>query len=163
MISTNLRYNPPDLMQKINDLPRNMRGPAVEEASKYLIGDGTHGLKHYVAYRYISRRQAYGSTFKSDAQRRKVMGMIRRGEILPGYPRRTGRLQRGWSIVGSGVSSRIVNSENYAGYVVGDPGQSRHEEMAGWRRVGLIIASNNDGMLRAVDLRIAREIRERGL
>ena len=163
MISTNLRYNPPDLAQIISDLPRSLRGAAVEEASKYLVGDGARGLKHYVAYKYITRRAAYGQTFKSDAQRRKVMGMIRRGEILPGYPRRTGNTQRNWVIINQGVRTQIRNDTQGAFYTVGDPGQARLNELIGWRRLGLIIASNEYGMVRAVDLMFARIIKEKGL
>lgn len=163
MINISTRTNPPNLAQVISDLPRNLRGPATEEAAKYLIGNGSHGLSHYPNYTHISRAAAYGQTFVSDRQRRKVMAMIRSGEILPGYPRRTGNTQRGWIIVGSGASSKIRNDTAGAFYSHGDPGQAKLNEMGGWRRIGLIIASNERGMLHAVDLRIAREIRERGL
>jgi hypothetical protein len=163
MLSTNLRYNPPNLTQLINDLPRSVRGVAVEEASRYLVGDGSRGLSHYPNYSFVSRTAAYGRPFQSDRQRRKFFAMLRNGEILPGFPRRTGRLQRGWTISYSGVSSRITNVENYAGYVVGDPGQARLNEMGGWRRIGLIIASNENGMVQAADRAAQRVIREMGL
>lgn len=163
MISTNVRYTPANLMEVISELPRNMRGLAVEEASRYLVGNQSRGLMHYVQYNYVTRQAAYGRTFFSDRQRRKVMAMIRSGEITPGYPRRTGRMQRGWAIAYSGVTSRIINVENYATYVVGDPGQSRHEEMVGWRRVGLIIATNERGMIQSVDRVIQEYINTKGL
>jgi hypothetical protein len=163
MLSTNLRYTPANLSQLISDLPRSVRGVAVEEASRYLVGNQTRGLMHYSNYTYITRTAAYGRPFQSDRQRRKVFAMIRNGEILPGYPRRTGRLQRGWQIINSGVSTKIVNTEAYAGYVVGDPGQSRHEELAGWRRIGLIIASNERGMIQAADRAAQESIRAMGL
>lgn len=163
MISTNLRYRPANLAEIITNLPRDLRGPAVEAASVYLVGDGNHGLKHYPVYSYIRRATAYGQTFKSPQQRRKVMAMIRNGEILPGFPRRTGNTQRGWYITGSGVTSRIRNDTLGAFYTVGDPGQARLNELAGWRRMGLIIASNQLGMIRAADQRIMQEIRNKGL
>jgi hypothetical protein len=163
MLSTNLRYNPPNLTQLINDLPRSVRGVAVEEASRYLVGDGSRGLSHYPNYSFVSRTAAYGRPFQSDRQRRKFFAMLRNGEILPGFPRRTGRLQRGWVISYSGVTSRITNVENYAGYVVGDPGQARLNELAGWRRMGLIIASNTNGMVQAADRAAQTVIRQMGL
>jgi hypothetical protein len=163
MLSTNLRYNPPNLTQLINDLPRSVRGVAVEEASSYLVGDGSRGLSHYPNYSFVSRTAAYGRPFQSDRQRRKFFAMLRNGEILPGFPRRTGRLQRGWVISYSGVTSRITNVENYAGYVVGDPGQARLNELAGWRRMGLIIASNTNGMVQAADRAAQTVIRQMGL
>lgn len=163
MVSLNVRTKPPNLAELISSLPRDLRGPAVETASVYLIGNSTRGLKHYVAYNYVTRRAAYGQTFFSDRQRRKVMAMIRNGEILPGFPRRTGNTQRSWDIIHNGVNSRIVNTTAGAFYTVGDPGQSRHEEKVGWRRVGLIVASNEKGMMQAVDQMVAREIKARGL
>jgi hypothetical protein len=163
MISANVRSNPPNLAQVISDLPRHLRGPATEEASKYLVGNGSHGLSHYPPYRYNSRASAYGFTFSSDRQRRKVMAMIRNGEILPGYPRRTGNTQRSWAIIYDGVKTRIINPTAGALYTVGDPGQARLNELGGWRRLGLIIASNENGMIRAAEQRVQREINDRGL
>jgi hypothetical protein len=157
MISFGVRTNPPNLAQVISDLPRSVRGPATEAAAIYLVGNSSRGLSHYPGYAYISRASAYGSSFFSDKQRRYVMAKIRSGEIQPGYPHRTGRLQRGWSIIQSGAATRVINAEPYAVYVVGDPGQSRHEEKAGWRRIGLIVASNEKGMIQAAD-RAAQDI-----
>lgn len=163
MLSTNLRYNPPNLMELINDLPRNMRGVAVEAASVYLVGDGTRGLTHYPAYRFISRTAAYGRPFQSDRQRRWFFAALRQGTILPGYPRRTGNTQRAWVITNSGVKSTIRNDTAGAFYTVGDPGQARLNELAGWRRLGLIIASNTNGMIQAAERAVEAEIRARGL
>ena len=163
MISFGVRYTPTNLTQVISDLPRSLRGPVTEAAAVYLVGDGSHGLRHYGTYRFITRTAAYGQAFQSDRQRRKFFAMLRNGEINPGYPRRTGRLQRGWTVIPQGVKTRIVNTEPYAVYVMGDPGQARQPELAGWRRVGLIVASNENGMIRAADQAAARIIREKGL
>jgi hypothetical protein len=163
MLSTNLRYTPANLTQLINDLPRSVRGLAVEEASRYLVGDGTRGLSHYPSYRFVTRTAAYGRPFQSDRQRRKFFAMLRNGEILPGFPRRTGRFQRGWVISYDGVRSRITNTEGHAVYLVGDPGQARLNEMGGWRRTGLIIASNENGMVQAADRAAQKVIRDMGL
>jgi hypothetical protein len=163
MISFGVRYTPTNLTQVISDLPRSLRGPVTEAAAVYLVGNSSRGLQHYSQYRYISRTAAYGRPFQSDKQRRKVFAMIRNGEILPGYPRRTGRLQRGWVVIPQGVKTRITNSEPYATYVVGDPGQARLNEMAGWRRYGLIVASNERGMIQAAEQKAQEVIREKGL
>lgn len=163
MIDFTVRYNPANLKDEISNLPRNIRGPVTEAAAAYLIGTPTRGLKNYPAYAYVTRRAAYGQSFFSDAQRRLVMAKIRSGEITPGFPKRTGRLQRSWTMVQSGVRTRIISSEPYAVYVVGDPGQSRHEEKVGWRKVGLIIASNERGMIQAAEQEAQRIIKARGL
>jgi hypothetical protein len=163
MIDFTIRYTPTNLTQEITDLPRNVRGPAIEAAAIYLVGDGTRGLRHYPIYRYASRTAAYGRPFQSEKQRRWFFAALRRGEILPGFPRRTGRLQRGWTVIPQGVRTRIVNSEPYSIYVVGDPGQARQPALAGWRRYGLIIASNQNGMIQAADRKAQEVIRARGL
>jgi hypothetical protein len=157
MISFGVRTSPPNLAQVISDLPRSVRGAATEAAARYLVGNGSHGLTHYPAYSYVTRRRAYGSSFFSDRQRRKVMAMIRSGEILPGYPRRTGRLQRGWTIVNNGTRTRITNAEPHAPFVMGDNTQSRHEALVGWREVSKIVATNENGMVAAAD-RAAQDI-----
>ena len=163
MISFGIRYRPSDLAGIISDLPRYLKGPMIQAAAVYLVGDGSHGLRHYGTYRFITRTAAYGQPFQSDRQRRKFFAMLRNGEINPGYPRRTGRLQRGWTVIPQGVKTRIVNTEPYAVYVMGDHGQARQPELAGWRRVGLIVASNERGMIQAADRRAQELIREKGL
>ena len=39
----------------LEETPRGTKGAAVEAAAKYLIGDNRHGLKHYPAYKWITR------------------------------------------------------------------------------------------------------------
>jgi hypothetical protein len=136
---------------------------ATEEASRYLVGDATHGLKHYVPYRYVTRLAAYGTSFFSDAQRRYVMGAIARGEIVPGVENRSYATQRGWTILYSGTSTRILNPTPGAYYTTDDIGQSRHEARVGWRKVSAIIASNERGMITAADRICQQFIRAQGL
>lgn len=163
MIDFTIRTTPTNLTQVISDLPKNLRGPATEEAALYLIGDTNRGLKHYPPYKYVSRMAAYGFTFFSDAQRRLVMAKIRSGEITPGISRRTGETARAWTVLYSGVKTRILNPTRGAYYTADDIGQSRHEAMVGWRRVSSIIASNQNGMSAAADKRAQQEIKARGL
>jgi hypothetical protein len=98
-------------------------------------------LKAYPAYKYVSRKRAYGQTFFSDRQRRYVMAAIRSGEISIGN-NRTGYLEKSWTVArpyGGQVSIR--NSAPYAGYVVGD-GQARQPGMVGWKKANDIIRAN---------------------
>lgn len=132
----------------ISSLQRNLRGKATEWISEWLIGNGSRGLKHYPPYKYVTRKSAYGQTFQSDRQRRYVMAKIREGSIDPGYPHRTGRLQRGWVKTGSGVGTRIVNAEPHAFYVMDTKGQARQPAKVGWRKVAEILASNIKGAVR---------------
>ena len=75
-------------------LPPAARKIAAPEIAIHLIGDDNRGLKHYVGYKYVSRKSAYGQTFSSDKQRRYVMAKIRSGEITPGRSNRSDKLSR---------------------------------------------------------------------
>ena len=132
----------------IDSLQRNLRGKATEWVSDWLIGNGSRGLKHYPPYKYVTRKSAYGQTFQSDKQRRYVMARIADGTIDPGAPHRTGRLQRGWTRIGSGVRTRIVNEEPHALYVMDTQGQARQPAKVGWRKVAEIISTNIRGAVR---------------
>jgi hypothetical protein len=131
----------------ISSLARNLRGIVTEAVSDYLIGDGRHGLKHYVPYRYVTRRAAYGKTFVSDKQRRFVMAMISEGRIDPGAPHRTGKLQRAWMKQGGGVGTRIINAADHAPFVMGTGTQARQPAKVGWRQVADIIETNIKGAI----------------
>jgi hypothetical protein len=144
-----LKVKPRDierLQAYLRSVPRGALKVALAAFSEYMLGK----LRHYPPYRYVSRKAAYGKTFVSDRQRRYVMAKIREGRIDPGYPHRTGRLQRGWEVKGEPYRTRIENKTPYAGFVMGDDAQSAHERKVGWRVVGVIVASNvKGGMVKA--------------
>ena len=137
----------------LHNLTRRLRGKAVEWISDWLIGDSSHGFKHYVPYRQVTRQAAYGRTFESDKQRRYVMARIAEGTIDPGFPHRTGRMQRGWVKRGAGVRTTIENTEGYTDYVMGR-GQARLNKMVGWRQVADVIATNIKGAIRHAEAMI---------
>lgn len=132
----------------ISSLPRNLRGLATKAMAEWFVGTGQRGLKRYPAYRYITRRLAYGKTFVSERQRHYVMARIREGTIDPGAPHRTGNYQRGWQIIDKGVRTQIVNNVPYAGFVGGDETQARLNKKVGWRTVSEIVATNIAGAIR---------------
>ena len=131
-----------------NELGYKTKGVAADAFSDYIIGDGTHGLRHYVKYRRVTRKEAYGQTFKSDKQRRWFFANLHEGNILPGYPRRTGRLQRGWDKKGSSTKITIFNREPYAKWVHGDRSQANLNALVGWRKTMDIVKSNVAGAIR---------------
>lgn len=161
MISTSVR-GIEQLKAFFKKIPVYTRKAAVEAATKYLIGDQSHGLKHYVNYRYVSRKSAYGQTFQSDKQRRYVMKKIRSGEIDPGTPHRTGALENGWAYntQGGGYGAKIYNTVPYAKYVMGDGTQARQPKKVGWRMVAEIIKTNIAGMMRAANQAVERELKK---
>lgn len=131
-------------------LPRGTVKAGLAAIAEYIIGDGTRGLKQYGAYKYVTRRRAYGSTFKSEKQRRYVMARIREGSIDPGVPHRTGRTQRGYMAkeARGGYAVQITNKEPGAYFTRDDTGQARLNALAGWKKAGAVVKSNMAGALR---------------
>ena len=144
--------------QTIDNISRNYRGVTTEAVSYYIV----QKLRFYPPYKYVSRREAYGTPFFSDAQRRYVMAAIAEGRIDPGYPHRTGELQRGWQTKGTGTLTRIVNDVPYAGYVMGNLSQSAHEYHVGWKKVKDIIVTYLPGALAYAREKVRQLIANKG-
>ena len=142
-------------------VPVEIRKGAVEEATKYLIGDSSHGLKHMVKYRYVSRKDAYGHTFVSDKQRKYVMARIREGSINPGSGYRSGQMVAGWGYTkqGGGYGATIYNKAKGAEFVYGDDTQARQITMVGHRKISEIISTNIAGAMQKVNQFVARWIK----
>lgn len=152
----------PKVRDFLSSLSRNLRKVGIDALIEYIIGNGQHGLKQYPPYKYVTRKRAYGQTFKSDKQRRYVMAKIRSGEIDPGYPHRTGRSQRGWQMVETGGKYQIVNPEVGAYYSNDDAGQARLNALVGWRKISSIIQSNMAGAIRHAYAAINAFITQKG-
>ena len=135
----------------IKSLPKGVKVVAMRAIGTYLVGDGRHGLKHYPAYKFITRRKAYGKSFESLKQQRWFFAAKAEGKILPGYPRRTGEIQRGWEFKERDSSWTHINITNEAegvGWVMG-ASQANQPRLAGWRDYMTVIASNMRGAIRA--------------
>lgn len=161
-IAIRVRQTPPDLARIIGEAPRMSRGRMTKAAAVYLIGNGSHGLMHYPAYKYITRKRAYGKTFASDAQRRFVMAGIRSGKIDPGYPHRTGILQRGWYVSSDGTKTSVKNDAPHGDVVMG-LGQARLNGLVGWRIYTKVIEDNINGMVRAANTELRAYYTEKGV
>jgi hypothetical protein len=149
----------PEIQEWLDTIKRGVKGKAMEWVAQYLVGDQSHGLMHYSPYRYITIHQAYGG-FVSAKQRRYVMARIAEGSITPGYPHRTGELQRSWSYKASGTYWTIKSSAPYAGYVMGDETQARLPALAGWRRMIDNVADNLNGAFRFAQARVKEWLQE---
>ena len=149
-----------DIRAFLTQFEYGARGAAAEASAEYVVGNQAHGLRHYVPYKYISIKQAYGG-FKSAKQRGYVMAMIKEGKIDPGVPHRTGEMQRAWEYHGSGTRYTIDNPTAYVGYVMGQD-QTRMHAIIGWRRVPEVIESNKAGMMRAAYAAVRQYREERG-
>ena len=101
----------------------------------YLIGDDSHGLKHYPNYKYVTRTAAYGQPFFSEAQRGFVMARIRDGTIVPGVENRSGA-QKDWQMKNDEHWDRIAVTNTSPGiqFTQGPETQAAQPQMVGWRR-----------------------------
>lgn len=139
----------PEVQAWLKTIANGVRTRSMEWVLQYLVGDQTHGLKHYPPYKYITMQRAYGG-FKSDRQRRYVMAMIKEGKIDPGVPHRTGELQRGWTyrMWSQATQGTISNPTSYAQYVMGNEQQANMHKLIGWRTVMTNIKDNLQGAFR---------------
>ncbi len=141
----------------IKTIPHGVTRVGIYAIAEYILGDQTHGLKHYPPYRYITRKKAYGKTFSSDKQRRFVMAAIREGRIDPGVPHRTGNTQRAWRLIKSNpYRPKIVAKGAGPYYTADDQGQARLNAMIGWRKMAKNIADNMVGALRHANAEIRK-------
>lgn len=133
---------------------------------KYIIGTPAGGLKHYVPYRYVTRAQGFphlryttvtGKTvigYRSAKQHRFVMASINEGAIMPGFPHRTGRMQRGWTYGGEWTHLYIYNPVGYTKHVMGDLTQTKMHGMIGWQRTWMIVRERWAGAIVAAKLAV---------
>lgn len=161
MIKTSVR-GIEELKTLFKRVPVEIRKIAVEVATEYIIGDSTHGLKHMVRYRYVSRKKAYGQTFVSDKQRRYVMAKIKSGEITPGRENRTWQMAAGWKYVkqGGGYGATIYNKAKGVKWVYGDDTQARQLKLVGHRTMGEVIKTNIKGAIQAVNRMVEKWIKQ---
>jgi hypothetical protein len=142
------------------ELPSAVRRVAVQEAAKYLIGDQSHGLKHLVAYKYVTRKSAYGVSFFSEKQRRYVMARIREKSITPGTANRTGATSAGWGYksTGGGYGAILYNDTKGAEFTQGDTTQARQPAKVGHRKVSDVISTNINGAIQRANQAVQRWI-----
>jgi hypothetical protein len=147
--------NIPEWKAFLASIPYGVKGIAMRAFAVYVLGDSRHGLKHPAAYRYVSRKSAYGRTFVSAAQRRWFFA---NGAKVGNF--RTGKLMAAWSIGGNSTRLYLLNSAPYAGFVIGD-GQARQPQKVGWRKAMDVVLSNWNGGIaaaqRAVDAWLSRK------
>lgn len=128
-------------------LVRGLRA-GVQAAMIYLKGQ----VDNYPPKKSISRKDAYGATFFSDAQQRAFFAMLKSGEIeVPHRRRGSGGLGGKWVVreEGGGLSQILGNRARYARHVVGIR-QARMMRMIGWRRVRDVYLEEKEAMRRII-------------
>jgi hypothetical protein len=124
--------------------------------------------KEIPKWKRVTRREAFGQTFKSDRQRRwffaNFRDLIKYGAPMPWYQRHspTGGVGGSWSISGKGLDQTITNLKPYARYLYGER-QSRLHARIGYRKMSVIVTDNTPGMVRSFVGGVKTYIRKRGL
>ena len=156
----------PQVQAYIDSVLRGVKTVASEGVAEYLVGDDTHGLKHYPPYRHVPWRSVYGDQFggfASDAQRKFVMAQIREGKIDPGISSSNGYTRDGWRYRMWQKSTQwtLENDVRHTRWLMGDNEQSKHSQMQGWRKVSRVIADNLRGAFRHGQAKVNEYLRNR--
>jgi hypothetical protein len=136
-----------ELQTYLKNLPRGVVRVGIAALGEWFIGTDRRGLRHTPAYKYVSRKAAYGYTFKSDKQRRWFWA--NGGPDMIGN-NRTGATSNGWKAVtgNGGYRLSLQNSAPGAYFTMSDTGQAAQPAKVGWRRVSEVVQSNLAGAMR---------------
>ena len=130
------------LLPKLRSLPSVLKEEVIKDVTDYSL---EVLREEQPPQKYVTRKAAYGQTFQSDKQRRWFFAALDSGEINVPY-RRTGQLAKSWQVSRSENGAVFTNKAPGASYVMGSPGQSRHEKMVGWKQIGNIVERQLSGM-----------------
>lgn len=135
------------LMERLQRMEGMRKGLRV--AAHHLKGK----MDDYPPRRSITRREAYGTTFFSERQRRAFFALLREGVVMAPYRRRgAGGLAGKWSIVErrGGLVQQIGNNASYARYVVDRDRQARMMRLIGWKTAQEVAEREWNTVLRIV-------------
>jgi hypothetical protein len=141
----------PEVLEWLKSLPNEIRTVASKAVAEYIVGDETHGLKHYPPYKHVPWKQVGG--FVSDKQRRYVMARIREGSITPGISASNGYLRDSFQYKAQGSMYQISTDVGHAKYLVGGQ-QSRRSILQGWRTMTTTARDNLKGAFRHAEAEI---------
>lgn len=135
-----------ELQEFLKEIPRGSITSAVKAFGEYLLGDDSHGVRHMVPYKYVSRKAAYGKSFQSDKQRRWFFAALADGRIAPGSGPRHDTTRRWYGMsASSGYEYKLVANNPAAYYTMSDEGQARQPAKVGHLKLSRVIANNMTG------------------
>jgi hypothetical protein len=165
----NIRYkvvNADKVAEWIKSLPRGIKAAAMREISTYIVGDANHGLKHDVAYKYVSRKRAYGKVSDAPAgyfswkQFRYVMAKLASGEMKIGRKNDPTKYSQSWKW--EQVNSQWDRTQIH-GKIPFDRFPSRQNKLVGWRHYMQVIQSNMKGAMAAAQKKVDEFIRKKSV
>jgi hypothetical protein len=154
------------LSEQIARLARIERGDfaqsALDAAALYVKGK----VAVYPAAKRLTRKAVYGSSFKTDKQRRGFFAKLRSGEIEVPYRRGVSRgsqsLGRKWTIAARGIFTRVIGNNVSYGPLMQDRDhpQSRYAQAVGWQTIQDVAAREAANAQRLVEAEIAKALKE---
>lgn len=141
----------------LSQLPAEAADGGVELANEYLVD----ALHEYPPYSHVPISAVGG--FVSDKQRRKVMAMIRSGEITPGQSNRTQRLAQGWQVMGTGANQIVINEVPYGVYEYDPSQQTQMHMLQGWQIMPEFLQNRMDQIIRKFSAGVKNAISKLGL
>ena len=144
----------------IDKIPIEARGEVTEKIASYLL----NVLRHYPPYKKVTRKEAFGSSFFSDKQRRFFFWALGEGIIDVPY-KRTQSFAQGWQKIGEGENIIIANETPYGPFLVDPERQSRLQGLIGWQTLDKQVESREQRITEiaaAVVKRVLRKIARGG-
>lgn len=141
-------------LDKMTPLHKEEAGNAI---AKYLL----NVLQAYPPEKRVTRKQAYGVTFFSDAQRRYFFWALENKVIVVPY-RRTQTFRKLWKILGSGIDAIVVNDSPVGEILMGDNYQSRMSAKIGWKKVSQVVKEREQKLDKIIEEAGKRAMRKSG-
>lgn len=143
----------------LKSLPRGTLRTGLEALSTYLLGDSSHGLKHYEPYKYVKPFRSY-SPDPAKAARQRAWIFANLDKI--GKNNRTNATANAWTMTVSsnGYQIKLSNNSKGAKWIWGDDTRTRHQKAVGHRTVSEKIESNMKGAIRHALAEVKKWIKE---
>lgn len=152
-----------DIVNKfLKELPRGTLRTGLRAIAEYLLGDESHGLRHYEPYKYVKPFRSYSlDPAKAAKQRRWIFAHL---DIIGQNNRRgmNGGTISAWQMkeTNNGYGFTLSNNSKGAGWIWGDNTQTRHQKAVGHRKLSDKIASNMKGAIRHALAMVNKWIKE---
>jgi hypothetical protein len=148
------------LKQFIKTVPRGMKKVGMEAVADWMIGDKSRGLRHNPAYKYVTRKSAYGVTFFTEKQRRWFWA--NGGPDMIGN-NRTGQTAESWEANIGAPYDRLTirNTAPGAVWTMGDKTQARQPAKVGWRKTMEVVQKNMAGAIRHAQAAVNKMIKSK--
>lgn len=152
-----------ELLSKLERLGQLKRvGAAVKAGTAHLAGK----MKVYPARAHLTRKSVYGSSFKTDRQRRYFYYALKKGLIQVPYRRGQSpgsrNLKQTWTVTMSNndLTGEAGTNTLYGPLVQGEGTQTKYHAAAGWKTEERVLQEDGDHVVGLIHDAIEQEIDE---